>query len=164
MFITGGSSRNITTNLFSKENEMDKQREEFERRFIVRSDHPFDFNKNSHTGEYTSPTTHFAFKGWQAAQAAMQPEIDRMKEQVHQYDKWLSGGIYWTNEEYDEQVRKPLADCQAKLKCYEDGLKNPTFWIDPDDLQMDNESGIIYVTKTSFDGCTVPLFTKPEGE
>jgi hypothetical protein len=91
---------------------MDKQREEFEKRTSKRLGYKF-------PEAYKIPAVYNDWcnwqECWQAAQAAMQPEIDRMKEQVHQYDKWLSGGIYWTNEEYDEQVRKPLADCQAKL-------------------------------------------------
>ena len=64
----------------------DKQREEFESRFAVRSDYPYDFDRNSHTGEYTSPVTHYAYQGYQAAQAVMFPEIDYLKSYIEGQD------------------------------------------------------------------------------
>jgi hypothetical protein len=87
-----------------------------------------------------------------AAQAAM----------LHEVERWHNAYITAHNQAMANGEK--YQDCQAKLKRYEDAFSKPHCWIDPDDLQMDNESGIIYVTKTSFDGCTVPLFTKPEGE
>jgi len=37
-------------------------------------------------------------------------------------------------------------------------LGDPAFWVDPQDLNMSSESLNIYCTKTSFDGCTVPMY------
>jgi len=34
-------------------------------------------------------------------------EIAHLKEKVAHYDRWLSAGVYFTGEEYQEQVYKP---------------------------------------------------------
>jgi hypothetical protein len=157
---------------------MDKQREEFEKRTSKRLGYKF-------PEAYKIPAVYNDWcnwqECWQAAQAAMQPEIDRLKEQVHQYDKWLSDGIYWTNEEYDEQVRKPLADCQAKLKRYEDAFNEPegyliTFYEDKKGgdrariTQCSLEPHLpdipLGINSVEFRELisAIPLFTKPEGE
>lgn len=41
-------------------------------------------------------------------------EIEHLKEKVAHYDRWLSKGVYFTNEEFSEQVLKPKQQLMEK--------------------------------------------------
>lgn len=41
-------------------------------------------------------------------------EIAHLKEKVAHYDRWLSAGVYFTSEVYQEQVYKPRQQLTAK--------------------------------------------------
>lgn len=41
-------------------------------------------------------------------------EIAHLKEKVAHYDRWLSAGVYFTSEEYQEQVYKPRQQLMAQ--------------------------------------------------
>jgi len=55
------------------------------------------------------------FTDHQAALAEKERELDRAKIQVANFQRWLSNGVYYTNAEYEEQVRKPKLKLQADL-------------------------------------------------
>lgn len=42
-------------------------------------------------------------------------ECQRLREKVAYYDRWLSNGVYYTNEEFFEKVLKPKQQLQADL-------------------------------------------------
>ena len=41
-------------------------------------------------------------------------EIAHLEEKVAHYDRWLSAGVYFTGEEYQEQVYKPRQQLMAQ--------------------------------------------------
>jgi exonuclease VII large subunit len=41
-------------------------------------------------------------------------EIEHLKEKVAHYDRWLSKGVYYTNEEFSERVLKPKQQLMEK--------------------------------------------------
>lgn len=48
------------------------------------------------------------------ALAEKDKEIAHLKEKVAHYDRWLSAGVYFTGEEYQERVYKPHQQLMAK--------------------------------------------------
>jgi len=52
---------------------------------------------------------------YKTALAEKEREIDWLRSQVANFQRWLSNGVYYTNAEYEEQVRKPKLKLQADL-------------------------------------------------
>ena len=52
---------------------------------------------------------------YKTALAEKEREIDWLRSQVANFQRWLSNGVYYTNAEYEEQVRKPKLKLKADL-------------------------------------------------
>ena len=59
-------------------------------------------------------------------------EIEHLKEKVAHYDRWLSQGVYFTNEEFSERVLKPKQQLMEQVVRFAEAYRNAHLsnWID----------------------------------
>ena len=59
-------------------------------------------------------------------------EIAHLEEKVAHYDRWLSAGVYFTSEEYQEQVYKPRQQLMAQAVRFAEAYCNAHLsnWLD----------------------------------